>query len=138
MEATIHHTHEVFNQTPPLADYNLYSANLALREAVAREGASWADTWLSDRGAELGSAEMFERGIIANKNSPSLKTFDAMGNRADQVEFHPAYHELMSYIKQHGGSGGPWSDARAGAHVARAAYFMMQGEIEMVRCARPP
>ena len=92
MEALAQDTHEVFNQTPPLVDYNLYSANLALREAVAREGASWADTWLSDRGAELGSAEMFERGIIANKNSPSLKTFDAKGNRADQVEFHPAYH----------------------------------------------
>ncbi len=130
MKTSIHNTHEVFNQTPPLANYNLYSANPALREAVAREGALWANAWLADRGAELGSAEMFERGVIANKNPPSLKSFDATGNRADQVDFHPSYHELMQYIKRHGGSGGPWAQPRAGAHVARAAFFMMAGEID--------
>lgn len=123
-------THEVFNQTPPLADYNLYASNLALREAVTREGAEWADTELLKRGSELGSAEMFERGIIANKNPPELKLFDATGNRRDAVEFHPSYHELMRYIKRHGASGGPWVEPRAGAHVARAAFFMMMGEID--------
>ncbi len=130
MEALAHTTHEVFNQTPPLADYNLYTANLALREAVTREGAKWADAELLERGSELGRAEMFERGIIANKNPPTLKLFDATGNRRDEVEFHPSYHELMGYIKRHGASGRPWAEPRTGAHVARAAFFMMMGEID--------
>ena len=43
-------THEVFNQAPPLVDYNLYAGNAALREAVAREGAGWADACLAERG----------------------------------------------------------------------------------------
>jgi len=32
-------THTVFNQTPPLMDYNLYDTDVALQEAVQREGA---------------------------------------------------------------------------------------------------
>ena len=35
-------THIVENQPPPLRDYNLYQQDVALREAVAREGAAWA------------------------------------------------------------------------------------------------
>ena len=90
-------THEVANQVPPLQDHNAYLDNLPLREAVAREGAAWADAWLSERGAELGSAEMIELGRVANKNPPTLKAFDATGHRIDTVEFHPAYHQLMTY-----------------------------------------
>lgn len=35
-------THEVFNQPPPLIDYNLFTSDRALQEAVAREGGDWA------------------------------------------------------------------------------------------------
>lgn len=123
-------THEVLNQAPPLADYNLYTCDLALREAAAREGAAWADAWLAERGAELGSAAMIERGRLANRFPPTPKLFDAVGNRLDAVEFHPAYHELMTYVKRHGGSGGPWADPRPGAHVRRAALYLMQGQVD--------
>jgi putative acyl-CoA dehydrogenase len=123
-------THEVVNQVPPLEDSNVYLDNAALREAVTREGAGWADAWLVERGAELGSAGMIELGRVANKFPPTLKLFNATGHRADQAEFHPAYHQLMGYIKQHGGSGRPWAEPKPGAHVARAAYYMMQGAID--------
>jgi putative acyl-CoA dehydrogenase len=123
-------THDVFNQAPPLENVNLYAGNTALREAVAREGAAWADSWLMERGAELGSAEMFALGAAANRNVPTLKLFDATGHRRDEVEFHPAYHQLMAYLKRHGASGGPWADGRVGAHVARAAFYMMYAEVE--------
>jgi putative acyl-CoA dehydrogenase len=123
-------THDVFNQAPPLADYNAYTSDLALREAAAREGAVWADAWLTERGAELGSAAMIERGRLANRFAPTLRLFDAVGRRLDAVEFHPAYHELMAYVKRHGGSGGPWSDPRPGAHVKRAALYLMQGQVD--------
>ena len=32
-------THEVSNQVPDLGDYNLYDSDMALQEAVIREGA---------------------------------------------------------------------------------------------------
>lgn len=123
-------THEVINQVPPLENINLYATNPALREAVAREGAGWAAENLLARGAELGSAEMMALGVTANKYVPTLKLFDATGHRRDEVEFHPAYHQLMAYLKQHGASGGPWADSKPGAHVARAAFYMMYAEIE--------
>lgn len=123
-------THEVFNQTPELADYNLYTNNLALQEAIRREGAGAAHDWLTQRGAELGSRQMLEWAAQANKNSPTLKLFDNGGNRRDEVEFHPAYHELMTYLKRHGASAGPWSEPTPGAHVRRAAFYMLYAEIE--------
>ncbi|MFA6313143.1 MAG: isovaleryl-CoA dehydrogenase [Sterolibacterium sp.] len=126
-------THEVFNQAPELVDYNLYAGNPALQEAVAREGASVAQQthdWLLGRGGELGSRQMLEWAGQANKSPPTLKLFDNGGNRRDEVEFHPAYHELMSYLKRHGASAGPWANPVAGAHVKRAAFYMLYAEIE--------
>ena len=34
-------THEVLNQAPPIAPYNVFEADLALREALEREGGGW-------------------------------------------------------------------------------------------------
>jgi len=123
-------THEVFNQAPALVDYNLFARNPALQEAVSREGAGWAHDWLMQRGAELGSQEMLEWASQANQSPPTLRLFDNGGHRRDEVEFHPAYHRLMAYLKRHGASAGPWADPLAGAHVKRAAFYMLYGEIE--------
>jgi putative acyl-CoA dehydrogenase len=123
-------THDVSNQAPPLQNHNLFIRNRPLIEAVQRQGASDAQAWLSERGAELGSAEMIALGAQANRNPPTPKLFDNAGCRRDEVEFHPAYHELMSYLKRHGVSAGPWADPAPGAHVKRASLFMMYAEIE--------
>ncbi len=123
-------THEVSNQTPPLENRNLFTRNHPLVEAVRREGAADGEAWLTERGTELGSAEMIALGVQANRNPPTLKLFDNAGRRRDEVEFHPAYHELMAYLKRHGVSAGPWADPVPGAHVKRASLFMMYAEIE--------
>jgi putative acyl-CoA dehydrogenase len=123
-------THEVSNQAPPLENYNLFDRNRPLREAFARESAADASSWLAQRGAELGSAEMIALGVAANRNPPTPKLFDRTGRRCDEVEFHPAYHELMAYLKRHGASAGPWAHPAQGAHVKRAALFTMYAEIE--------
>jgi len=123
-------THEVSNQAPPLENYNLFTRNRPLIEAVQREGAADAHGWLAERGAELGRAEMIELGAQANRNPPTLKLFDGTGRRRDEVEFHPSYHELIAYLKRHGASAGPWADPVPGAHVKRAALFMMYAEME--------
>ncbi|MBS0338054.1 MAG: isovaleryl-CoA dehydrogenase [Proteobacteria bacterium] len=123
-------THEVLNQAPPLENYNLYERNKPLQEGLAREGAGAAREWMAARGAELGSAQMQEWSAQANGNPPVAKLFDATGHRRDEVDFHPAYHELMAYLKRHGASGGPWADPVPGAHVKRAAFYMMYAEVE--------
>ena len=123
-------THEVLNQVPRLENCNLYTADPPLREAVAREGAGGADAWLQARGAELGSAAMIALGEAANRVPPTLKLFDSGGQRRDEVEFHPAYHELMAYLKRHGASAGPWAEPGPGAHVKRAAFVLMYAQVE--------
>ena len=45
-------THAVENVSCELADYNMYAQDTALREAVQREGAGWADADLQQFGME--------------------------------------------------------------------------------------
>jgi putative acyl-CoA dehydrogenase len=123
-------THEVVNQVPPLEGRNLYALNHALRDAVAREGAAWAQGDLRAAGAELGSAEWIRRGDDANRNPPTFAPFDRNGHRRDEFDFHPAWHECMSWLKRHGVDTGAWADPRPGAHVRRAALFQLFAEIE--------
>lgn len=123
-------THDVTNQSPALVDYNLYLQDLALQEALQREGASWAHAQLEQWGAELGRAESQENGRLANEYPPVLKTFDARGHRIDQVEFHPAWHQILQDVTRRGLHTGPWVDERAGSHVARAAAYLLQTQVE--------
>ena len=123
-------SHRVENQPPPLSDYNLWRANPPLREAVEREGASWAQVSLDDYGARLGTARMQEDAALANRNPPVLQTHDRYGHRIDRVDFHPAWHALMAAGVGAGLHSSPWADPRPGAHVARAAAFMLHAEVE--------
>lgn len=123
-------THEVTNQPPPLADYNLYSSDRALRDAVAREGAGWAEARLAAHGARLGQAETLALGDLANRNPPVLHTVDRFGHRLDSVEFHPAWHQLMGMAVGEGLHSAPWADPKPGAHVARAAGVILHTQVE--------
>jgi putative acyl-CoA dehydrogenase len=123
-------THEVINQPVELTDYNLYDCDAALKEAVRREGAEWAANALGAFGARAGSAEYLDLGALANRNPPELDTHDRYGRRVDLVRFHPAYHELMKSAIEEGIHSSPWTEPRAGAHVARAARFYMQSQVE--------
>ena len=123
-------THEVVNQPYELADYSLYESDAALQEAVRREGAEWAGNSLSAFGAHAGKAATLELGALANRNSPELDTHDRYGRRVDLVRFHPAYHQLMTTSIEEGLHSSPWTEPREGAHVARAARFYMQTQVE--------
>ncbi|HJU49752.1 MAG TPA: isovaleryl-CoA dehydrogenase [Pseudogulbenkiania sp.] len=121
---------EVLNQPPPLVDYNLFSSDPALQEGVVREGAAWAREQLTHCGALLGRRDSFELGRLANRYPPLLHSFDAQGFRLDEVEFHPAWHTLMRGIVSRGLHCAPWEEPRPGAHVARAAAFLLQAQVE--------
>ena len=83
-------THEVQNQPPPLENYNSYTMDRALREAVMRDGAEWANDRLIRFGAQCGAAETLSLAQLANKYPPVLQTHDRYGRRRDEVKFHPA------------------------------------------------
>jgi len=123
-------THDVTNQPPPLVDYDVYATDPALRAAVAANGADWAAADLSAYGRKIGSARTLELGAIANRELPRLHTFDRYGNRRDEVEFHPAWHELMALAIGAGTATGPWADPKPGAHVARATKIMLTVQAE--------
>jgi putative acyl-CoA dehydrogenase len=123
-------THRVTNQPPPLLDYDVMAGDAALREAVAREGADWAEEKLHRLGHAVGSARYIEAGFLANENPPRLRTFDRYGQRIDEVEFHPAYHQLMGLGMEYRLPSLPWAEPRAGAHVTHAAMVYLLGQAE--------
>jgi putative acyl-CoA dehydrogenase len=127
-------THTVFNQTPSLQEYNLFATDKALRESVAREGADFATGALISEGAAIGTRANFEHARLANRHTPVLQNFNVQGERIDSIEFHPSWHALMEGIAVRGYHTGPWVrvDGRAmrGAHVARAAGYLMQAQVE--------
>ncbi len=121
---------EVLNQPPPLADYNLFTTDRILMEALRREGAGWAEEALTSFGRLIGSGDVIRLGFQANENPPILHTHDRFGSRIDEVEYHPAWHELMRISVEHGLHSGPWREPREGVHVARAARMMVASQNE--------
>jgi len=124
-----HVTHEVLNQVPPLEGYDV-ADDPALLEAVAREAGPGAGDALHDLGVRAGSAEVREMARLANEHPPVLRTHDARGNRIDEVEFHPAWHQLMAAAVGGGLHATPWLDDAPGAHVTRAAGFYVWTQAE--------
>jgi putative acyl-CoA dehydrogenase len=121
---------EVTNQPPRLEPYNLFASDAVLRAAVKRERAGWAEDGLNTLGATLGKPETVQLGFDANKFPPQLKTLDRYGHRLDEVEFHPAWHELMAIALRAGLHSSPWANPQPAAHVARAAGNYMLNQIE--------
>ena len=127
-------THAVFNQVPPLLDVNVFTSNVPLVEAVQREGAEWVLERASDLGAFVGGEPQQQWGRLANENKPVLRTHDRYGNRIDEVEFHPAWHQLMKMGVEHELHSLPWTSERPSAHTARAAMYMTAMQAEAGYC----
>ncbi|MFD4602251.1 acyl-CoA dehydrogenase family protein [Streptomyces sp. NPDC058464] len=128
-------THTVSNQPPPLAGYDLFTADRALVEAVDRhtdpELLGVVRTELSEIGASAGSAQVQEWGTQANEHPPRLRTHDRYGHRIDEVEFHPAWHRLLG---KGVGAGLTTGWVRPSGHVRRAAAFLVWTQVEAGNC----
>ncbi len=120
---------EVVNQAPPLEGYNVFLENRPLVEAVAREGGDWGRERLTAFG-ELCGGEALEWGRLANENPPVLHTHDRVGHRIDEVEFHPAWHNLLEMAVGHAVHSLPWREPRPGAHVVRGALMISLSQAE--------
>jgi putative acyl-CoA dehydrogenase len=123
-------THHVVNQVPPLRDYDLYETDLVLRAAAAANGAAAHQADLAEHGLWLGQSRVLAAAEQANRQPPTLTAYDAGGHRQDQVNFSQGWHFLMQGIVGRGLHSAAWTDSRPGAHVARAAAYLMQGQVE--------
>jgi putative acyl-CoA dehydrogenase len=127
-------THEITNQPTPFEDVNLFTSDLTLVEGMAGAGADWAISRLESFGGVAGSAEFREQGRLANRFGPELRTHDRFGHRIDQVDYHPAWHDIMRQAMGHGVHNLPWTEARPGGHVARSALHAMLSRVEAGAC----
>jgi putative acyl-CoA dehydrogenase len=118
---------EVLNQAPPLQPVNFFEVDLALREALEREGGGWGVDRAREAGEVAGSVEALEHGRRAERNLPILRTHDRYGNRVDEVELDPSWHWLLRGAVERSVHSLPWRDPQPGAHVVRAALFTLWG-----------
>jgi putative acyl-CoA dehydrogenase len=123
-------THEVENQPPPLVPHNVFESDLALREAVEREGGGWGVDRLRDTGELAGSREALEHSERCERNEPILRTHDRYGHRIDEVGLDPSWHWLLRQAMERGIHSLPWRDPQPGAHVVRAALFFVWSQTD--------
>ncbi|AVH60650.1 MULTISPECIES: acyl-CoA dehydrogenase family protein [Streptomyces] len=125
-----HRTHDVVNQAPRRVDIDEYGTNQPLMEGVRQYGAAWHDRELHEIGALVGSEKFQSWAESAHTSPPELRTHDRYGNRVDEVDFHPAYHDVLGAAVRHGAHTSGWADPKPGGAVARAATFMLFAQIE--------
>jgi putative acyl-CoA dehydrogenase len=123
-------THVVENQPPPLQNYNLFTTDTVLREAVARYAPALPTRDFAVLGELAGRTETIALGFEANEHPPELRTHDRFGLRIDEVAFHPAWHALLRFATQAGLAGAPWTDGSDFAHLRRAVKFYLWGQVE--------
>jgi putative acyl-CoA dehydrogenase len=125
-------THDVTNQSPPLAGTNAWRGDPLLMQ-LSEEFEEPVRKELEQLGRFVRSAEAQELARIANTETPQLKAFDRQGNRIDQVEFHPAYHALMRRSVSLGLHSSVWENSnveQGRRHQVRAARYYLMSELE--------
>ena len=118
-------THEVLNMPHHLGDQDLWSQDQALQFWTNAFHGGWANDRLKTIGKIVGSQDVFDKAEKANKYGPELKVFDKYGMRIDQVEFHPAYHELLNLAVSNEVHNFAWRNKRKGSHVVNSALIYM-------------
>jgi putative acyl-CoA dehydrogenase len=118
-------THVVTNTVEPLVGYDVARPDPALAAGLAAAG-SGSTPELRELAVDAGSAEWIEHARLADAHPPVLHTHDRVGNRIDEVEYHPSWHALLTRAITAGLQAAPWApDAGAHAHVQRAAGFYL-------------
>lgn len=123
-------THEVFNQSFALENYNPATADMGLQQGIDRYQAGWGREAINRYGALTGRADIIALGFQANAVKPLLRTHDRYGHRVDQVDFHPAYHRLMTMALEEGIHADAWLNPGPGAQVVRFAKAYLQSQLE--------
>ncbi len=124
------HAPEITNQPPPYSGYNAFVCDQALGEACATFGAAWVAAKATTLGAAAGDERVQKLAHDANRHEPELRTYSAAGERIDEVDYHPAYHDLMTLAFESGVHSLAWTAGDEGAHVGRAVLSYVWNQIE--------
>lgn len=127
-------THCVFNQGLPLTNFNLYKSDPHLISFTNNFADPLASQVLNTHGVRCGTEGLMNTARIAEKSKPELSQFDIYGRRVDVVDYHDAYHQLMSTGLEAGVSGYGFSLSAKGSHVTRAGLLYMQNQVEPGHC----
>ena len=134
-------THDVLNQAPPIAPYNVFEADLPLREALEREGGAGAPSGCATPAGWPGAPRRSSTPSAASATSPSCARHDRYGNRVDEVELDPSWHWLLREAIEReihslpwrpapeGANGGAAPGTRAGGHTVRAALMYVWSQV---------
>lgn len=127
-------THVVENQSQAFEGMNFFAIDPALQEAVARAGIDAGGVaQLQQLGDKIAAATLQDWPRLANVHSPRLQNYNRQGQRVDEVEFHPAWHELMNLMISEGVHASPWQAKATSAPTAqalRAAKYILFGQLE--------
>lgn len=102
---------------------DLLEGDGAMLDALVREGAEGLLDEVHAAGRTFASAEAVDDGTTANLRLPEIAG-------PAEVRLDASYHATLRRSVEHGISGAPWADPRPGAHVARAAKFVIMAQAE--------
>ena len=117
------------NLIPDLNDVNAFTADKIASGVVGR-----CAPWAWERAERLG-AKVWDPGVLkaardAQRYTPELRTLNRIGERVYEVDFHPAYHELMALGFGSGVHSLAWTAGQPGAHSARAVLSYLWNQID--------
>ena len=124
-------THEVFNQSRPLENYDPYFSDAALNRFVSLKLSQNGKKVVRDHAEKCGSTEWMSLAELAEKNKPILRQFDNYGRRIDVIDYHQSYHQLMGLgIKSGAAAYGFKNCSDDGSWITRAAIIYLQNQVK--------
>ncbi|MEM7439111.1 MAG: acyl-CoA dehydrogenase family protein [Pseudomonadota bacterium] len=123
-------THEVTNMPPHMRDQDLWQGDRALRHWMGIMGGGLHADHMAQAGKAAGQDDTFEKAHQANRHGPELRAFDRYGMRLNAVEFHPAYHDLMTLAVENQLPNFAWHNEGNAGHVGQSALTYMFSQPE--------
>ncbi|MDA8276840.1 MAG: acyl-CoA dehydrogenase family protein [Actinomycetota bacterium] len=124
--AAVDPRYEVKNQSDLPVEKNRYLSNTHAQRFI--EARNLDESSLIQYGQFLGTKEADKMAREANDNSPVLNSFNRIGERIDQVNFHPSYNYFMDMAMKSGVGSFPEKNGKG--HLERALKLHMLSEIE--------
>jgi putative acyl-CoA dehydrogenase len=117
------------NLIPDLNDVNAFVEDKVATDVIGRY-APWAWERAEGLGAEVWDPTVLKAARDAQRFTPELRTLNRIGEEIYDVDFHPAYHQLMSLGFGSGVHSLAWTTDRPGSHAARAVLSYLWNQID--------
>ena len=127
-------THDVFNQSKPFINVDLYNSDKTLNRSMKKYLNKDTEQKLIDFGKRCGSIELMKASDDAEQNKPILKQFDNYGRRVDIIDYHDSYHVLMSNGINSGCSTYGFNNNTKNSHMIRMSMLIMENQMEPGHC----